>query len=188
VEGGEAGDLGDASRPGRRDGRPPLLERRVGSEDTQRVHRDGDRAAGAVGESRGEPGPDGGAALGALALLVYNQGVLDISRSGGGGVARIERLRERRDQRGERFLVVAVADGPRCGRRGLLLARGLLGPQARADPEQYHAARQTKGSHSCDSRTRFEAGSTRFQRLNVKGSGRASRARDRRRTHWKLVT
>src|SRR5262249_10837603 len=139
-EGGEASDLGHAPRSGRGDGRPPLLERRVGAEETHRVHRDGDGAAGAVGEPRGEPGPDGGAALGAPALLVYDQGVLDLRRGAGTGVARIERLRERRPERGQRLLILATTGFPRRGRTGLLLASGLLGAQTRAESERHHDA------------------------------------------------
>ena len=37
VDDGEASDLGRLTGPGRRDRRPPLLERRVGAEETQGV-------------------------------------------------------------------------------------------------------------------------------------------------------
>ena len=107
VDDGEASDLGHRTGPGRRDGRPPLLECRVGAEEAQGVHLDRDRAAGGFGERRGELSADGGAALGPLAVLVNDQGILCKSRRGGGGVALIECLCECRDEIGDRLFIVA---------------------------------------------------------------------------------
>ena len=117
VDDGEAGDLGrPAARPGVIVVRPSSSA--VSGPRKRRACRlDGDRAAGAVGERRGELVADGGAALGPLALLVDDEGVLREGRGGGRGVARVERLRERRDQRGDGLGVVGLS----CrlaGRRG----------------------------------------------------------------------
>ena len=113
------------------------------------IPHDGDGAAGIVGERRGELVADSSAALGPRATLVDDQSVLRVRRRGGGGVARVERLRERRDQRGDGLLVLArrlagAAAGRACSglrpRPGLCAPRGTA-QQRRADHQidRFHA-------------------------------------------------
>ena len=106
VDDGEAGDLGRA-RP-----RPGVMVVRPSSSAVSGPRKRSASVSmamvlpGIVGERRGELVADGGAALGPLALLVDDEGVLRVRRGGGRGVARVEGLRERRDQRGDGLGVV----------------------------------------------------------------------------------
>ena len=84
-------------------------------------------------------------------MLVNDQGILRKGRRGRGGVARIECLRECRDETGDRLFIVAKFAGRVPAERGLSVRRRLLGTQAWASPEQKRDQQQTDGSHSCHS-------------------------------------
>ena len=112
---------------------------------------------GIVRERRGQADPGWRAALGPLALLVDDEGVLGEGRRGCRGVAHIERLRERRHQRGDGVGVVSpfgrqfghLGRGRRRrgGRTVLLGLPELLGSRDLANRECHHSETEKDRSH-----------------------------------------
>ncbi len=105
VYGDEPADVGYSSAVARSDGGPAFLECRIGAQEPQRGDLEGDLAARGVLERGGELVTNGGTTLGALTLLVDDQGPRGESRGGCPGIAGIESFRERLEQSPDGLLV-----------------------------------------------------------------------------------
>ena len=138
---------GNPPDSGRRDGRPPFLERRVGAEETEGIDLDFDGAARAAGERCGQPSADGGAAMGPLAKFVNDQGILCKGRRGRGGIAPIERLGECRDEVGDRLFIGGQLWRPKESDP----SAGFPGRSSPGKSRPIVRREQTNGSHSSHS-------------------------------------